>query len=235
MVYYGFKLNRYKAWLYPLMFLINPFLNWVYMFYSVLTFTHRTWGGPRTNVEKLKISDEEAPVVEPFSTSDTVINTSCSTSFLPLPLSPLLLQPSDKIEGCFAVPKRDENGFYAFSDMSTLNLSNPGSPSPTSSQRLNRQTTTTISSLQSSFDEYGSQTVPLSPSRIRQYMHDHSSSSSVASSEDEDNLDKDHTNDDGNNSSIGISTTANITTSKRQSYNHMFCNRSPLSSTPTTS
>jgi chitin synthase len=31
MIYFGAKLKRFKIWLYPLMFIINPFFNWYYM------------------------------------------------------------------------------------------------------------------------------------------------------------------------------------------------------------
>ncbi|KAF1737991.1 Chitin synthase D [Beauveria bassiana] len=30
MLYFGLKLRRFKAWLYPLMFILNPFFNWYY-------------------------------------------------------------------------------------------------------------------------------------------------------------------------------------------------------------
>lgn len=130
MVYYGFKLKRYKAWLYPIMFIINPFLNCVYMFHSVLTFTDRTWGGPRANVKKFTKPLDEEVLVGPSNGTETAIKASYST-IQPSPLS-LPLQPLDKIEGCFVAPERDENGFYAFSDTSTLNLSSPETPPPSS-------------------------------------------------------------------------------------------------------
>jgi chitin synthase len=31
MIYFGFRLKRYKIWAYPLMFVVNPFFNWFYM------------------------------------------------------------------------------------------------------------------------------------------------------------------------------------------------------------
>lgn len=52
MFYFGLKLKRYKAWLYPLMFLLNPFFNWLYMIYGIFTAGHRTWGGPRTDAAR---------------------------------------------------------------------------------------------------------------------------------------------------------------------------------------
>jgi chitin synthase len=49
MFYFGIRLKRFKAWLYPLMFVINPFFNWVYMIYGIFTAGQRTWGGPRAD------------------------------------------------------------------------------------------------------------------------------------------------------------------------------------------
>ncbi|PLN75086.1 chitin synthase D [Aspergillus taichungensis] len=57
MLYFGAKLKRYKAWLYPLMFILNPFFNWLYVVYGVLTSGQRTWGGPRADAAK---ADEDA-------------------------------------------------------------------------------------------------------------------------------------------------------------------------------
>lgn len=52
MLYFGLKLKRYKAWLYPIMFILNPFFNWLYMVYGIFTAGHRTWGGPRTDAAR---------------------------------------------------------------------------------------------------------------------------------------------------------------------------------------
>lgn len=49
MIYFGAKLQRYKMWLYPLMFVLNPFFNWYYMVYGIFTAGQRTWGGPRAD------------------------------------------------------------------------------------------------------------------------------------------------------------------------------------------
>jgi chitin synthase len=49
MFYFGLRLKRFKAWLYPLMFVINPFFNWLYMVYGIFTAGQRTWGGPRAD------------------------------------------------------------------------------------------------------------------------------------------------------------------------------------------
>lgn len=49
MLIFGIKLRRFKAWSYPLMFFFNPFFNWLYIVYGVLTAGQRTWGGPRAD------------------------------------------------------------------------------------------------------------------------------------------------------------------------------------------
>jgi len=49
MFYFGAKLRRFKIWLYPLMFVLNPFFNWYYMVYGIFTAGQRTWGGPRAD------------------------------------------------------------------------------------------------------------------------------------------------------------------------------------------
>ncbi|KFH44564.1 Chitin synthase D-like protein [Hapsidospora chrysogenum ATCC 11550] len=46
MLYLGAKLRRFEVFLYPLMFVLNPFLNWYYMVYGIFTAGQRTWGGP---------------------------------------------------------------------------------------------------------------------------------------------------------------------------------------------
>ncbi|THC94313.1 hypothetical protein EYZ11_006219 [Aspergillus tanneri] len=52
MFYLGIKLRRLKAWLYPLMFILIPFFNWLYMVYGIFTAGQRTWGGPRADAAK---------------------------------------------------------------------------------------------------------------------------------------------------------------------------------------
>ena len=49
MIYLGCKLNRWKMLAYPVMFVVNPFFNWAYLVYGILTAGKRTWGGPRAD------------------------------------------------------------------------------------------------------------------------------------------------------------------------------------------
>ena len=63
-VFFGFKLGRYKVMLYPLMFVINPFLNWLYMVYGIFTSGKRTWGGPRADAAAADENTTPAQAVE---------------------------------------------------------------------------------------------------------------------------------------------------------------------------
>lgn len=49
MLYFAFRLGRWKPALYPIMFLMNPFMNWIYMVHGIFTAGQRTWGGPRAD------------------------------------------------------------------------------------------------------------------------------------------------------------------------------------------
>ncbi|KAF9423734.1 hypothetical protein BGZ94_008197 [Podila epigama] len=55
MFVYGLWIGRKKAFLYPLMFIVGPFITWYLLVYGVLTANERTWGGPRADASK----DEE--------------------------------------------------------------------------------------------------------------------------------------------------------------------------------
>lgn len=55
MFVYGLWIGRKKAFLYPMMFIIGPFVTWFLLVYGVITANERTWGGPRADASK----DEE--------------------------------------------------------------------------------------------------------------------------------------------------------------------------------
>ncbi|KAF3937379.1 hypothetical protein ABW19_dt0205681 [Dactylella cylindrospora] len=63
MFWYGYQLQRKKSWLYPVLFLINPLLNWFYLVASVYTFRRRSWGGPRVKKagESVETEEEDEP------------------------------------------------------------------------------------------------------------------------------------------------------------------------------
>ncbi|KAA8573907.1 hypothetical protein EYC84_005452 [Monilinia fructicola] len=64
MIYFGAKLRRFKIWLYPLMFIINPFFNWYYMVYGIFTCGQRTWGGPRADAGAADSTKTPQQVIE---------------------------------------------------------------------------------------------------------------------------------------------------------------------------
>ncbi|KAI9683422.1 MAG: hypothetical protein M1829_005494 [Trizodia sp. TS-e1964] len=121
MFYFGIKLGRYKAFLYPLMFVINPFFNWVYMVYGICTAGQRTWGGPRadagaadktTSVQQAILTaeatgDDLNVVPETFGPALQAGNIKNSGRPFPLPL-----QPSDRIDGRFVQAERLPGGWY---------------------------------------------------------------------------------------------------------------------------
>lgn len=55
MFVYGLWIGRKKAFLYPMMFIVGPFVTWFLLVYGVITANERTWGGPRADASK----DEE--------------------------------------------------------------------------------------------------------------------------------------------------------------------------------
>ncbi|KAK3661153.1 hypothetical protein LTR56_000276 [Elasticomyces elasticus] len=64
MLFFGLKLGRLKVTMYPLMFVLNPFLNWLYMVYGIFTAGQRTWGGPRADAGKADEHTTAAQAIE---------------------------------------------------------------------------------------------------------------------------------------------------------------------------
>ncbi|TID26812.1 glycosyltransferase family 2 protein [Venturia nashicola] len=133
MLYFGAKLGRYKIWLYPLMFVVNPFFNWIYMVYGIFTAGQRTWGGPRADAGKAdeKTSPQEA--IEQAEEAGDDLNVVPET-FKPAAelqrrrsgrggKSQLLpVQPSDHLEGRFAPAEKLPGGWYHQTNDSGLTL-----------------------------------------------------------------------------------------------------------------
>lgn len=119
MIYFGAKLRRFKIWLYPLMFVVNPFFNWYYMVYGILTAGQRTWGGPRADagaadahttpqqaIEKATADGDDLNVIpETFMPAVEVQNNQLMRAGVPL-------MPPDRIEGRFAAAERLPGGWY---------------------------------------------------------------------------------------------------------------------------
>lgn len=79
MLYLGYILHRFKAWLYPLMFLLNPFFNWLYLVYGCCTAGKRTWGGPRTNAPKADENTSPREAAEQAEAQGDDLNVDIST------------------------------------------------------------------------------------------------------------------------------------------------------------
>ncbi len=118
MLYFGAKLGRYKIMLYPLMFVLNPFFNWLYMVYGIFTAGQRTWGGPRADAGKAdeKTSPEQA--IEKAAAEGDELNVIPET-FRPaveavrhrVPYH-VPLMPSGSLEGRFAPAEEVAGGWY---------------------------------------------------------------------------------------------------------------------------
>lgn len=106
MFYFAFKLHRWKSVLYPLMWLLNPFLNWIFMVYGIFTAGQRTWGGPRADAGA---ADAE---VTPQQAIEHAMATGDELNVVPETFKPAVeirkrrtrpshLQPSASVEGRF--------------------------------------------------------------------------------------------------------------------------------------
>lgn len=133
MIYFGAKLKRFKIWLYPLMFILNPFFNWYYMVYGIFTAGQRTWGGPRADagaadastspqevIEKAQAEGDDLNVVpETFKPAVEAQNNQLTTATIPL-------QPPEKIEGRFTAPERLPGGWYQQANDSMVSMAYGG-------------------------------------------------------------------------------------------------------------
>lgn len=129
MLYFGAKLGRYKIMLYPLMFIINPFFNWVYMVYGIFTAGQRTWGGPRADAGAADTSKTPQQAIEAAEATGDDLNIVPETFKAAAEAhkhhpAAIPLQPSDHIEGRFAAAERLPNGWYEQGNDSGLTLPN---------------------------------------------------------------------------------------------------------------
>jgi chitin synthase len=129
MLYFGAKLGRYKIMLYPLMFVINPFFNWVYMVYGIFTAGQRTWGGPRADAGAADTTVTPQQAIEAAEAKGDDLNVVPETFKQSAEAhkhrpGPIPLQPSDAVEGRFAAAERLPNGWYQQGNDSGLTLPN---------------------------------------------------------------------------------------------------------------
>jgi chitin synthase len=134
MIYFGAKLRRFKVWLYPMMFVLNPFFNWFYMIYGIFTAGQRTWGGPRADAGAADATTTVQQVLEKADAEGDELNVVPET-FKPAAEAQqhdLVLtgvQPPERVEGRFAAPERLPGGWYTHGNESLLSVAIDGSAS----------------------------------------------------------------------------------------------------------
>lgn len=115
MLYFGAKLKRYKAWLYPIMFLLNPFFNWLYMVYGIFTAGQRTWGGPRADASTADENTTPEEAVEQARAQGDEFNVNVDTFRPRIDGMSVPVHPWEKVDGHFAAGGQHATGssFYA--------------------------------------------------------------------------------------------------------------------------
>ncbi|CAG8096861.1 unnamed protein product [Penicillium salamii] len=113
MLYFGIRLRRFKAWLYPLMFLVNPFLNWVYMVYGIFTAGQRTWGGPRADAATADDQTTPGEAAQRAKEQGDEFNVNVDTFHTKLVRRRSVpVRPSESVEGRFARTDHLVDGIY---------------------------------------------------------------------------------------------------------------------------
>ncbi|CAG8427462.1 unnamed protein product [Penicillium salamii] len=113
MLYFGIRLRRFKAWLYPLMFLVNPFLNWVYMVYGIFTAGQRTWGGPRADAATADDQTTPGEAAQRAKEQGDEFNVNVDTFRTKLVRRRSVpVRPSEAVEGRFARTDHLVDGIY---------------------------------------------------------------------------------------------------------------------------
>lgn len=143
MFYFGWKIKRYKAWMYPLMFLLNPFFTWTFLVYGLFTAGQRTWGGPRADAGAADAETTPQQAVEHAEATGDDLNVVPETFKVSAEAhhrrpQPTPLQPPDRVAGRFAPARRLEDGYYEHSNGSGITL--PHHRHGQSSAHLQRQT-----------------------------------------------------------------------------------------------
>jgi chitin synthase len=184
MFYFGLKLKRFKIWLYPMMFVLNPFFNWYYMVYGIFTAGQRTWGGPRADAAAADGTTTAQEAIEEAEEKGDELNI-VPESFIaaaearqkersgeegeeplvmrrPWPRVPL--QPPNAVAGKFSVPERTESGWYQYPDDSVPDFRSMMAGS--SAGFHNGQRPRVQQSYRDSFESYSSAQMGLVPERM---------------------------------------------------------------------
>ncbi|EAW07572.1 chitin synthase D [Aspergillus clavatus NRRL 1] len=130
MFYLGAKLKRYKAWLFPVMFILNPFFNWLYMIYGILTAGQRTWGGPRTDAATADEHTSPEEAVEQARAQGDELNVDLTTFRSRSEEKTVPIHPSEKIEGRFSAALQLPDGYYDHGNDSGATLTDLMMPLP---------------------------------------------------------------------------------------------------------
>lgn len=130
MLYFGAKLKRYKAWLYPIMFIINPFFNWLYMVYGIFTAGQRTWGGPRADAAAADEHTTPEEAVRQARDQGDELNVNVDTFRTKIDEKIVPIHPSSKVDGRFAAAEQLPDGYYANNSESGPVLSKVMTPLP---------------------------------------------------------------------------------------------------------
>ncbi|KAK6346655.1 hypothetical protein TWF696_006774 [Orbilia brochopaga] len=106
MLWYGWQLKRKKAYLYPILFLANPVINWFYLVASVWTYKRRSWGGPRVKRigRTVEESEEESDGLPELSDRERDAIREAAL-------------PWRTLSGRFVPARVNEDGFYHRSDL----------------------------------------------------------------------------------------------------------------------
>ncbi|KAI2635410.1 family 2 glycosyltransferase [Xylaria nigripes] len=152
MIYFGWKLKRFKIMLYPVMFILNPFFNWYYMVYGIFTAGQRTWGGPRADaatasedttpqqaIEQAENTGDDLNIVpETFKPAAEIQrgNSVLEKGGVGITRNKSQLQPPEKIEGKFAAPEKKADGFYVHDEDSRYSFNTLAESSNGAKNRL---------------------------------------------------------------------------------------------------
>jgi len=153
MLYFGAKLGRYKIMLYPLMFAVNPFLNWIYMVYGIFTAGQRTWGGPRADAGAADAHTSPQAVIEHAHATGDELNI-VPESFKPAVEAitrqksvKTTVQPDDRLEGEFAAAGPGPGGRYQYDEEARYQIPDTPRPSRPSSRRRSGESAQTDNSM----------------------------------------------------------------------------------------
>ncbi|XRM41193.1 hypothetical protein ABZX51_004480 [Aspergillus tubingensis] len=114
MVYFGIRLKRFKAWLYPLMFILNPFFNWLYIVYGIFTAGQRTWGGPRADAAKADEHTTPEEAVEKARVQGDELNVQVDTFRTKTEEKGVPIRPSSKVNGRLSFAPQLPDRYYDY-------------------------------------------------------------------------------------------------------------------------